>query len=156
MFYVRDMRVAYGFKRREGDFADLQVERVFIDGEDSERSERHAMLNGGLRSGDTLVLLALGDLAPGKTVHALVEEVEKIGAGIEINEPIRPRGRPGPKPSWEPKDDARLNRLWHDMTVDGPYVLRLACEDAGVPPTDENRALFRSRLVRRYGTRAAK
>lgn len=150
------MRVAYGYKRREGGFTGLDVERIWIDGDGTERSERHSMLNGGLRPGDVLVLLSRGDLSTGKNINDIVAEVEARGATIEVIEVIRPRGRPGPKPEWEPSDDLRFRRLWKDLTVHGPYVVRLACEDAGVEPTKENRTLFRSRLVRRYGTRKAK
>lgn len=152
------MRFGYGYMRREADFAHLDVdkEKLFIDGENTERLERAAMLNGGLRPGDVLVLLARGDLGPGKKANEIAQLVADLGATIEINEVIRPRGRPGPKPKWEPTDDARFRRLWKDRTLDGPYVIRLACEDAGVPATEENRELFRGRLNRRYGTRKAK
>jgi len=88
------MRVGYGYKRREADFAGLNVDRLWLDGEDTERSERRAMLNGGLRQGDVLVLLSRGDLSTGKTINDIVAEVAKCGATIEVNELARPRGRP--------------------------------------------------------------
>jgi len=149
------MRIGYGYKRREGDFADLRLDRLWLDGEGTERSERKAMLNGGLRKNDVLVILSRGDLAHGKAINDIERVITERGATIEINTVFRSRARPGPKPEWEPTDDARFRLMWKDITEHGPYVVRKACEDAGVDATEANMKLFRSRLNRRYGTRKA-
>lgn len=154
--YLRVMRIGYGYMRREADFAGLNIDRLWLDGGKTERAERGAMLKAGIRRGDTVVLLSRGDLSHGKHINEVERMIRDAGASIEVNEQIRPRGRPGPKPLWEPKDEARLSLLWHDETVDGPYVVRLACEDAGLKPTPENRELMRGRMNRRFGTRSKK
>ena len=66
------MRVGYGYSRHEDDFKGADVERVWIDHKGTERLERADMLReGGLRSGDTLVLLSAGDLGRGGELPGL-------------------------------------------------------------------------------------
>lgn len=143
------MRIAYGYNRTERDFSHLEVDRVWIDTKSTDRMERAAMLEIGLRPGHTLVLLAPGDLGRGSDLLAVRRRLAEMTVEIEVAEPKEkpgPRGRPkGFDP--DPKQDKALRKMWY---ADGmyllPYVLRRAEEIMGHP-------VSRNQLDHRYGPR---
>ena len=126
------MRVGYGYNRIEKEFAHASCDRVWIDGQHTERQERSTMLGMGLRKGDTLVLLARGEL----TVDVCPPEKDQP----------KPRGRPK-KFDPTPEQDEEIRRLWADPVMyTRAYVIMRATEITGAP-------VDRNALYHRYGKR---
>lgn len=144
------MRIGYGFGRTSEDFARAKVDRLYLDTAFTDRSERTDMLRIGIRKGDTLVLLAHGDLGAGAGLRAIRRRLGDMGVEIELAQPAsqtkRPRGRPA---SYDPnpEQDEQIRRLWY---MDGVYmmkhVLQRAEEIYGKP-------VSRNQLDNRYGPR---
>lgn len=126
------MRIAYGYRRAEKDFAKADVETIYIDTPKSDRNERREMFQGGgMRHGDTLVLLAKGDLGYGRELKRMRERLEEMGVSIEyveaieVEAPTRPRGRPvGFNPT--PDHDREIKEAWHDEDRVGSYAIKVA------------------------------
>ena len=108
------------------------------------------MMTAGLRRGDTLVLLAKGDLGRGREITAVRRALSGRGVEIEIvglGGPPNPRGRPGFSPSEE--HDRELHRLWMKPALYTPGYVIQAAEDRGHNVT-------RQQLYYRYGSRTAR
>jgi hypothetical protein len=155
------MKLGYGYKRRIAELEAVGAERVYIDGDNTNRVERRYLFRD-LRKGDTLVLIAMGDLGAGKGLRNMRAELEDRGVDIVVatppeddQEPVQ-RGRPS---AWlpTPEEDDRLRSLWTDVSVDGGYVIDLACAAMGQDKKDrKSRERVRHRLLRRYGKKSEK
>ncbi len=138
------MRIAYGYNRSEKDFAHLTVDRVWLDVKSSQRRERAEMFAGGLRQGDTLVLLDRKDIG---RERGLLSKAEGLGVTIEAHDPKKapaPRGRPrtfNPNPTQDKKI-----KDWFKAAYELRYVIRRASEEMGHP-------VNRGQLYHRYGNR---
>ena len=114
------------------------------------------MLQLGLRAGDTLVLLAKGDLGRGGELAMIRSSLKESGIAVEVAEheapPAKQRGR---APAFSPNEDQdkTLKKLWHDVSYPGPYVQRRGCEMADWGDSGENRTKMRNFLNNRYGPR---
>ncbi len=133
--------------RRPRDFVPYRIDRVWIDTGATNRSERLAMIEGGISHGDVLVLLDRHDLGRAEILEGVERQLTGMGVSTEIAAaPASPAiGRP-PKFAPDPDQDARISKLWHDTVLTGPYVLRRAGEIMG-------RAVARHHLTHRYGPR---
>lgn len=147
-------RIGYGFCRRPGEFYGLDCRVLYIDGENTNRSERSEMFRRGIRKGDTLVLLKIGDLGAGKGLRNMRAELESRGVEVEVaTPPPEAPKRMGRPLAWEPTSDEveRLRALWADVSLDGRYVVGVACEMAGENAEDAKvRERMRQRLIRRF------
>lgn len=129
-------RIGYGFDRDRSDFDAASVSQVWIDTAKSERLERTDMLDIGLRGGDTLVLLARGDLGRGGELPAIHSLLRERGVKVEIYDDSTP-GKPGRLPGvvWPDGEEEKHRKMWHSRRFHGPYVIRSACKVTG--ETDE-------------------
>lgn len=142
------MRVGYGINRSDRDFAKADVARLYIDTDRTERMERADLLQYGLRRGDTLVLLAAGDLGRGAELPAIRRILEERGVTTEIVQ-TKPKRQPGRPPEFAPNDeqDRLIRGLWYSLGVfQMGHVLRRAEEIFGSP-------VSRNQLDHRYGPR---
>lgn len=145
------MRIGYGFNRSDNDFVNAGVDRVYIDTSKTDRLERFDMLLNGLRPGDTVVLLAPGDLGRGTDLRAARRRLEELAVAVEIAEApkpkeIRSRGRPR-RFAPSPENDKVIRELWYaDGKIMMKHVLARATELCGVSVT-------RNQLDHYYGPR---
>lgn len=150
-------RVGYGFNRTPADFFAARIDDLYLDTDRTERAERAHMVRIGLRRGDTLVVIGVGDLGAGKGLRNLRAALEQRGVSIETFEPPqedkRPPGRPA-KGGFGDEDWERFGRMWKDPATDGAYILRKACQEMGEDYEDKKaRERVRHRLLRRLGAR---
>lgn len=149
VFHDARMRVGYGYERAERDFGEASVDRVWIDTRSTDRMERAAMLEMGLRPGDTVVLLALGDLGRGTDLRAVRRRLEEMRVTVEVQSSTKepkPRGRPR---AFTPDamQDRQIKKLWYaDGMYTMQYVLRRTEEIMG-------QSVSRNQLDHRYGPR---
>ena len=144
------MRVGYGKNRIEKEFAHADCDRIWIDGDHTDRRERSFMLGNDLRNGDTLVLLAKGDLGHGGELTIIYRALADRSIAVEVSKPpkadAKPRGRPR-KFDPAPEADKEIAALWSDPLLYTPaYVMRRAEELTGAP-------VNRNALFHRYGKR---
>lgn len=146
------MRVGYGYGRSVREFDDAGVERVRIDREGTDRLERTDLLRDGLHEGDTVVLLAKGDLGSGGELLMIRAELERLGVAVEVVEKERKRARPGPKALFDPdpEADTRARLLWKDTKYSASHVLKEIARITGYAGTDKQ---LRNALNHRYGGR---
>ena len=125
-------RIGYGYERKQSDFAAAKVSQVFIDDRGSERLERTDMFIFGLRGGDTLVLLARGDLGRGGELPGIYALLRERGVKMEVfsNKEPGKAGRP-PGIVWPDGEEAKHRKMWHSTKYHGPYVIRSACTVTG-------------------------
>ena len=128
------MRIGYGYKRAEADFAHANVQSIWIDHPGTERNERTWVLRRALRRGYTLVLLSPGDLGAGGEIPMLRAELADRGVEIEICPADKLPAKRGPKPAFapDPEQDAQISALWHSPDYSQAYVLRRASEIMGM------------------------
>lgn len=139
------MRIGYGFKRSDKDFADWECERVFIDVPATQREARRDLFLC-LMPGDTLFMFKSGDLGHGKELTALRKILEDNRVKIEYA-PEAPDGRGRPKKfDPTPDQDKYIKALWKDQTVSQGHVIAEASRKAGVQ-------VKRHQLIYRYGNR---
>lgn len=151
------MRIGYGYKRRKADLEAVGVEKFYLDGERTSREERVDLFRD-LRTGDTLVLIAISDLGAGKGLRNMRAELEKRGVTVEVAGPVKDEE---PKPIGRPRvgglsqeDWDWLEMRWHDVSVDGAHLLDKACEMMGeTNPDRKARERVRQRLLRKFGPR---
>ncbi len=152
------MRIGYALStpaRRfsDSDFAQANVDHVWIDSEKTDRANRAFLIKVDLRRGDVLVLLVGSHIGHGAEAKLMRDAVEGKGATIEVcplpEKEKRPRGAPSTfLPSEE--DDRVLRAMWHDpvsFTTDN--CLRTAEARVGRRPS-------RFQMIRRYGSRGAR
>lgn len=150
------MKIGYGYKRKTATLEAAGAERVYIDGEGTERIERRYLFRD-LREGDTLLLLATSDLGSGKGLQNMRAKLASRGVEIEVAaapEKETPPSKMGRPSAWSPSPEAddRLRSLYLDVSVDGGYVINLACAEMGLDSTNQkHREMARQRLLRRYG-----
>ena len=124
------MRVGYGYRRIEQDFEGTNVKSVYLDTPKSDREQRAAMFQVGLRRGDTLVLLGKGDLGYGLELKRLRERLEAMGVETEYVDAPKPAGsKPRGRPTVfdpEPDHDTEIQIAWYDEDRTVKYVLKLA------------------------------
>ena len=137
------MRVGYGFRRDEAALTDAGAEVVWLD-TSKERTERAAMIQTGLRKGDTLVLLSIRDLggsAPADKVWRA--RIEALGVTVDVIE-IEAETRPK---KFDPLPDqcARLRAMWLDGLQSEKYRLRRCVEIYGAQ-------VSKGQLFGRYGS----
>ncbi len=146
------MRIAYGYERAESLFKDLDCDRVLLDTAKTHRMERASLFAPGMmRAGDTVVLLALGDLGRGFGLAKFQAMLEQHGVGIEVCPPEKVegmRGRPS-KFNPDPTQDDQIRTLWHTRAYTLAYVLKRAGEIMG-------HSVERHQLSHRYGRRNGK
>lgn len=111
------MKIGYGFRRNAKDLEALGAEKVWID-ISRDRPERSDMFKlGGLREGDTLLLLSLRDLGGSPPADTRWKaEVEKMGVTIEIAQLDKPPARMGRPKVYKPTPDQfrRHRAIWLD------------------------------------------
>jgi len=143
------MRVGYGYERPELLFNRLDCDRVLIDTAKTLRTERASLFAPGmLRSGDTLVLLALGDFGRGFGLAKFKHMLEDRGVSIEVCPPEKAetmRGRPR-KFNPDPNQDDQIRTLWRTPAYTLAYVLKRAGEIMG-------HDVRRHQISHRYGKR---
>lgn len=113
--------------RRE-DLLDLGAERVWVDYPGSNREERAALFENGLRRGTTLLLLRRADLGAGREPERFEALAADKGAIIEVRTPEKPsRAKPGPAPKFFPdyRQERRIRHYWH-----GPFSPKAALDVA--------------------------
>lgn len=128
------MRIGYGFNRREEHFAHADCERLWLDFDRTDRVERAEMLVMGLRKGDTLVLLARGDLGRGAELPPIRQLLAERSVMVEICPSSSPPSRPvGAPPQFNPTSEQwdRIAAFWHDQRYSGPYARKRASEIMG-------------------------
>ena len=154
--YVGRMKSAYGYNRDPKDFAHTGVDtaRIYIDHNGTRNALDNLVNRGGAREGDTIVVLALGDLGNGVAAKKSQRLIENMGITIEVvpvPEAVKaalPRGRPAFDPS--PDLDATLRDMWgNPIKYTQSYVIRYATEKHG-------KAVTRNQLNHRYGNRYPK
>ena len=147
------MRLGYGYERAESLFKDLDCDEILIDTEATHRVERASLFDSGkIRSGDTLVLLALGDFGQGFGLAKFQAMLADIGATIEVIPPEKVAGIRG-RPSTfnpDPTQDDQIKALWHSVPHTLAYVLKRAGEIMG---HDVKRHQLSHRYKRRNGKR---
>lgn len=150
------MRIGYGYKRRHSDFEKANVERIWIDHPGTMRADRQDLFLSGLRPGDTLVLLAPGDLGAGGEIPMLRRELERMNVEIDIV-PTKTgeAGTPGRPGRFNPTKEqlSRLKRLYTNPAYGGGHVYTEACKMVGWKPTKKNKELVRIWLWRKFGKR---
>ncbi len=78
------MRVGYGYRRSDKDFAKANVEKLFLDTRATKRSERADMLHLlGLRPGDVVVVVFERDLGSPRELGPIRKFIADAGATIE-------------------------------------------------------------------------
>ncbi len=143
--------------RRKAELEAAGAEKFYMDGEKSQREDRVALFRD-LRSGDTLVLVAISDLGAGKGLRNMRAELKQRGVAIEVAQPVeikeaKPIGRPRAGGLSDEQWDW-LEARWHDVSVDGAYLLDKACEMMGQDKGDRRaRERVRQRLLRKFGSR---
>lgn len=141
------MRIAYGYNRDPKALAKLGCDRVYSDNDKTKRLDRGYMIDkAGIKSGDVVVVIALGDLGRGKEATKIANMITAQGGSVEVepDEIPRKRGRPQ-KRVLSPEADARLKAHWLHG-ADPNSVFDAAKDELGeVPP--------RSWFSRRYGNR---
>lgn len=144
------MRIGYGYGRTSEDFGRAKVDKLYIDTAFTEREERNDLLLRGLRPGDTLVLLAIGDLGAGKGLAAIRRRLREVGVIVEVFEQRsgdkRPPGRPA-QFSPTPEQDEKIRELWY---MDGVYAMRHVLQRA---QDIYGQRVSRNQLDTRYGPR---
>ncbi len=129
------MMVGYGFRRHEEDLRKAGAKRMWID-VSRERPERADMMReGGLREGDTLILLAENDLGGSAPANAKWRAmIEERGVTIRVKEPPkRPRkfgGRPK-KFAPDPEQDRQIRELFLCDYLTAYHKVRRASEIMG-------------------------
>lgn len=111
------MRVGYGYRRTEKDFADLDCQATYVDTPKTDRAERAWMFQAGLRPGDVLVMLGRGDLGYGLELRRLRERLERMNVAVECVERPKPGAKPAGRPPLfdpAPEHDAEIRNAWHD------------------------------------------
>lgn len=110
------MIIGYGYPEDKAFLAAQGCEKVYIDFPSGDRSERGKMLRpGAIREGDTLVMTHSGRIGRGRAIPVLTAKIESMGVTVDIREPEMVNGVPGRKPIFnpDPKQDARIRKLWH-------------------------------------------
>lgn len=78
------MRIGYGYRRGDRDFAKANVEKLFLDTRATKRSERADMLHAlGLRPGDVVVVVFERDLGSPRELGPIRQFIADAGAYIE-------------------------------------------------------------------------
>jgi hypothetical protein len=141
-------RIGYGYERQERDFAHAGCDLVYIDSEKTNRCERTELFRLGLRDGDTLVLLARGDLGKGRQVTGFIQEAERRGAAVRVAK--RPPERPAHRPrGFEPpeNEDAEILAMWKNPVMHTTQSAINRAERANGGPVS------RGQMYYRYGGR---
>ena len=148
--YISDMKIGYGYRRKEADLEAAGAEKVFID-VTSERQERADMVaHGGVREGDTLLLFSMRDLGGSPKADAMWRaRIEALGVKIEVvevkgAERIGKPGRPR-KFNPTPEQDEQCRKLWLCWHYTEKYKLRRIAEIVG-------HSVGRGLLFNRYGS----
>lgn len=151
-------RIGYGFNRREKEFDGLRLDKLFLDFKGGDREERSAMWSA-CRPGDTIVMLAKGDLGRGGELLLLRSQIAERGVTIEVASiDAEPAGKPGAPTVFAPDDKqrARLKRMWTDGMYSRGYVLGQLLEMAGWPDDAESRKRARNWLNHNISLRSGK
>ncbi len=146
------MRIGYGYERAESLFKDLGCDGVLIDTSATHRTERAALFAPGrLRKGDTIVLLALGDLGQGFGLAKFQALLADIGVTIEVRPPEKAAGVRGRPATFTPDStqDDQIRTLWNSIPHTLAYVLKRSGEIMG-------HDVKRHQLSHRYGRRNGK
>ena len=139
------MRHFYGYQRQPKD-APAGVDHVWLDYPETHRQARVDLIEMGVRAGDTVEVVQIGDLGHGREATAMRAAIEAKGATVSIipGPPPAPRGRPAIfDPA--PEVDRKIERLYRSPAVLS-HVIEKASEWMGWP-------VKRHHLVRRYGRR---
>lgn len=127
-----NVRIAYGFNRRDRDFRDFDISeaKYFIDNDKTDREELRAALVS-CQEGVTVVVLQVGDFGPGAKAKQIVKEIEATGAAVEVAEkPVGKRGAPL-KGEMSEADEKWAKALWLDKSRTKTVVLARINERTG-------------------------
>ena len=141
------MKVAYGYNRSPRDFTPYGCDRLFLDDAATGRQERMDMLDClKPNAGDTLFLLAKGDLGRGHEIKKILADLDEANVTLEIAQapPPKPKGRPR---KFDPTEDQakRLSALWRS-SMPLSHVLVRAGEIVGAE-------VKRHQMIYRFGPR---
>lgn len=148
--YDDEMRIGYGYGRVSEDFARAGVERLYLDTAFTDREERTSMLSQGVRPGDTIVLLAHGDLGAGAGLRAIRRRLEGMDVTVElVTGEAAGKRSPGRPSQFEPtpEQDKQIRDLWY---ADGVYTMKHVLQRAG---DIYGKPVTRYQLDNRYGPR---
>ena len=111
LWHTDYMRAAYGYNRKEKDFANLNISdgKIWIDNKLTGLEQRMDMLLS-IREGVTVVLLSMADLGKGKSQLKAIAAIEATGATIEFQEVAAPKGVMGRPKTVEFASDADLQK----------------------------------------------
>lgn len=141
------MKFGYGINRTIAELEKAGAERCYIDHDGSRRTERNQLF-ADLRKGDTVILLARGDLGRGRETERLEALIADAGATVEAKEPPDgARKPPGPKPRFNPtpEEHRRVQHYWQGH-LSRPEARRQIEKIMGMPVSD-------SQLNRHIGPR---
>lgn len=141
------MKVAYGYNRSPRDFAPYECDRLFLDDAATARQERMDMmdcLKPG--AGDTLFLLARGDLGRGHELAKLTADLADAGVTLDIAQAPPPKSMGRPR-KFDPTEEQakRLSALWRS-SMPLSHVLVRAGEIVGAE-------VKRHQMIYRFGSR---
>ena len=137
MHYIMSMKFGYGINRTIAKLEAVGAERCYIDHDGSRRTERNQLF-ADMRKGDTVILLARGDLGRGREIERLEALIADAGAKVEAKEPPDgARKPPGPKPTFNPTPEQkrRVQHYWQGP-LQRQEALRQIAEIMGMPVSD--------------------
>jgi hypothetical protein len=112
-----NMKIGYGFRRSAADLKAVGAEKVWID-TSRDRPERSDMFkHGGIREGDTLLLLSLRDLGGSPPADKRWKaQAEAMGVSLEVVTLGKPSARIGAPRKYDPTPDQYLRHraIWLD------------------------------------------
>ena len=88
-------RIAYLYDRPAKEGEAMGAEATLADYEGTKRVELAHLIEGGIRSGDVLLLRDLADLGKGKAAARIRAKLDGLGVTIEVIPPTKPTRRPG-------------------------------------------------------------
>lgn len=109
------MRIGYGYRRSDRDFAKANVEKLFLDTAATKRSERADMLHMlGLRPGDVVVVVFEKDLGAPRELGPIRQFIADAGATIEaFGEANGTKARPADTRGIPYEAAVMAQRWWH-------------------------------------------
>lgn len=124
-------RVAYGFKRSDKDFDHVKYDALFLDDAVTRRADWHDMISNGLLEGDTLIVLAEGDMGQGKGLLSIKASLARHNVTLEVaGLPVKPAKARRRGKHWKPTDEVRAKvcHYWQNPLYSRDYVRNKANE----------------------------
>lgn len=142
---MQRMKLAYGYNRREQDFAHIEPDKLWLDMPGTNRQEQGDMFrDGAIHEGDEVHVVSEGDLRPASLKNIIRER----GATLHVSPPPRESRPPGAPAKFNPtpEQSEQIRTLWLNPGYTLRYVLTRAAEILG-------HDVKRHQLIYRYGPR---